>query len=68
LNKKASIDVLLELVKHPNTGTGQVEQLKGNMQGKWSRRIGGDVCAGESCNLPPHAAHGVRKSIHFDAS
>lgn len=28
-----------ELQKHPATGTGQVEQLKGNLQGFWSRRI-----------------------------
>jgi toxin YoeB len=31
--------LLQELIEHPKTGTGQVEQLKGNMQGKWSRRI-----------------------------
>jgi len=31
--------LLKELVEHPRTGTGQVEELKGNMQGKWSRRI-----------------------------
>jgi len=31
--------LLLELIEHPRTGTGQVEQLKGSMQGKWSRRI-----------------------------
>lgn len=28
-----------ELEKHPATGTGQVEQLKGNLSGYWSRRI-----------------------------
>ena len=28
-----------ELKEHPTTGTGQVEQLKGNLQGYWSRRI-----------------------------
>ena len=28
-----------ELQKHPATGPGQVEQLKGNLQGFWSRRI-----------------------------
>lgn len=31
--------LLQELMDHPKTGTGQVEQLKGSMQGKWSRRI-----------------------------
>jgi len=31
--------LLVELIKHPKTGTGQVEQLKGNRQGQWSRRI-----------------------------
>ena len=28
-----------ELRQHPNSGTGQVEQLKGELQGFWSRRI-----------------------------
>ena len=28
-----------ELEEHPTTGTGQVEQLKGNLSGFWSRRI-----------------------------
>lgn len=28
-----------ELEEHPTTGTGQVEQLKGNLSGYWSRRI-----------------------------
>lgn len=31
--------ILLELREHPATGTGQVEQLKGNLAGLWSRRI-----------------------------
>ncbi len=31
--------LLLELIHHPKVGTGQVEQLKGNRQGQWSRRI-----------------------------
>ncbi len=31
--------LLLELVEHPTTGTGQVEALKGNLSGFWSRRI-----------------------------
>ena len=31
--------LLLELMEHPKSGTGQVEQLKGNRQGEWSRRI-----------------------------
>ncbi|MBI9066016.1 MAG: Txe/YoeB family addiction module toxin [Salinivirgaceae bacterium] len=31
--------LLLELMEHPKSGTGQVEQLKGNRQGAWSRRI-----------------------------
>jgi toxin YoeB len=31
--------LLHELIKHPKTGTGHVEQLKGNMQGQWSRKI-----------------------------
>lgn len=28
-----------ELMEHPATGTGQVEQLRGNLAGYWSRRI-----------------------------
>ena len=28
-----------ELKLHPQTGTGQVEQLRGNLSGFWSRRI-----------------------------
>lgn len=28
-----------ELRHHPATGTGQVEQLRGTLQGFWSRRI-----------------------------
>lgn len=31
--------LLEELTLHPSTGTGQVEQLKGNLSGFWSRRI-----------------------------
>ena len=31
--------LLEELTLHPTTGTGQVEQLKGNLSGFWSRRI-----------------------------
>lgn len=37
LQKIASL--LEELQTHPTTGTGQVEQLKGNLQGLYSRRI-----------------------------
>lgn len=32
-----------ELRRHPMTGTGRVEQLKGNLSGLWNRRI--DKCA-----------------------
>ena len=28
-----------ELREHPTTGTGKVEQLKGDLEGLWSRRI-----------------------------
>ncbi len=28
-----------ELCQHPTTGTGKVEQLKGDLEGFWSRRI-----------------------------
>ena len=31
--------LLEELTIHPQTGTGQVEQLRGNLAGLWSRRI-----------------------------
>jgi toxin YoeB len=33
------LSLLNELREHPRTGTGQVEQLKGNLSGYWSRRI-----------------------------
>ena len=33
------VKLLEELTLHPKTGTGQVEQLKGNLTGYWSRRI-----------------------------
>jgi toxin YoeB len=36
---KKIADLLMELQEHPRTGTGQVEQLKGELSGKWSRRI-----------------------------
>lgn len=32
-------NLLAELRLHPDTGTGQVEQLRGNLSGYWSRRI-----------------------------
>lgn len=41
-NKAAIITIeklLLELAEHPTTGTGQVEALKDNLSGFWSRRI-----------------------------
>jgi toxin YoeB len=28
-----------ELKEHPTTGTGQIEQLTGNLSGSWSRQI-----------------------------
>ena len=31
--------LLEELCEHPTTGTGKVEQLKGDLEGFWSRRI-----------------------------
>lgn len=36
--KKIS-DLFDELRQHPKTGTGKVEQLKGNLTGYWSRHI-----------------------------
>ncbi len=32
-------DLFEELRQHPKTGTGQVEQLKGDLSGFWSRKI-----------------------------
>lgn len=32
-------NLLDELVLHPESGTGQIERLKGNLSGYWSRRI-----------------------------
>lgn len=37
LNKIVSL--LEELTLHPTTGTGQIEQLRNNLAGYWSRRI-----------------------------
>lgn len=31
--------LLIELTEHPQTGIGQIEQLRGDKQGQWSRRI-----------------------------
>lgn len=36
---KKIIGILEELKEHPTTGTGKVEQLKGDYSGYWSRRI-----------------------------
>lgn len=36
---KKIADLFEELQEHPRTGTGKVEQLKGNLSGFWSRRI-----------------------------
>lgn len=36
---KKIYDLIEELKEHPTTGTGQIEQLKGNYSGYWSRRI-----------------------------
>lgn len=33
------VSLLEELREHPRTGTGKPEQLKGDLQGLWSRRI-----------------------------
>lgn len=31
--------LLIELIDHPETGTGKPERLSGELSGKWSRRI-----------------------------
>lgn len=36
---KKIADLFEELRQHPATGTGHVEQLKGNLSGLWSREI-----------------------------
>ena len=36
---KKITDLFEELRLHPTTGTGHVEQLKGNLSGLWSREI-----------------------------
>jgi len=36
--------LLEELCEHPTTGTGKVEQLKGDLEGYWSRRINKASC------------------------
>lgn len=34
--------LLIEFEEHPETGTGKVEQLKGDLSGCWSRIINGE--------------------------
>ena len=36
---KRITDLLNDIEKHPFTGIGKPEPLKGNLQGKWSKRI-----------------------------
>lgn len=36
---KKAANLLLELIDHPTTGTGHPEKLKGDPEGRWSRRI-----------------------------
>ncbi|MBD5280239.1 MAG: Txe/YoeB family addiction module toxin [Bacteroides sp.] len=36
---KKIADLFEELRLHPTTGTGKVEQLRGNLSGFWSRKI-----------------------------
>lgn len=36
---KKIFNLFEELKEHPTTGTGHVEQLKGNLAGLWSREI-----------------------------
>ena len=36
---KKALQLTLELMDHPKTGTGHPEQLKGDRAGQWSRRI-----------------------------
>ena len=36
---KKALQLLDELVEHPQTGTGHPELLKGDRPGQWSRRI-----------------------------
>lgn len=36
---KKILELFEELRLHPTTGTGHVEQLKGNLSGLWSREI-----------------------------
>ena len=37
--QKKTLRKIVALFEEPNSGTGQVEQLKGELQGFWSRRI-----------------------------
>ncbi len=36
---KKFLDFLVELERHPRTGTGHPEPLKGQPEGRWSRRL-----------------------------
>ena len=57
-NLKKITDLFEELRLHPKTGTGHVEQLKGNYSGYWSREI---------CNRLRRFNQGtLRRQIKFD--
>ncbi|MBR4272269.1 MAG: Txe/YoeB family addiction module toxin [Bacteroidales bacterium] len=36
---KKAMDLLVEIMEHPTTGTGKPERLSGDRAGQWSRRI-----------------------------
>ncbi len=36
---KKALRLIDELYEHPRTGTGKPEMLKGDLKGRWSRRI-----------------------------
>lgn len=36
---KKALNLIAELYEHPTTGTGKPKMLKGDLSGKWSRRI-----------------------------
>jgi toxin YoeB len=58
--------LLVELIEHPKTGTGQVEQLKGNRQGQWSRRIDKKNCLVYSIDDAIVTVEVISAKGHFD--
>lgn len=59
-------NLLQELQDHPTTGTGKVEQLRGNNNGLWSRRIDHKNRLVYSINDNTVTVHVISMLGHYD--